>query len=116
MMKLSLDELIGKIKMHSEIGMIACYLGIVRGYSKFGKPIKYLRIEYNRGILIEIVNDLKRKPGIKEILVEIAEGKRQIGDWIMAVLVAGDTRQHTFLVLQQLVELIKKKVVEKEEY
>ncbi len=115
-MKLSLDKLIEKIKMHPEIGMIACHLGIVRGYSKSGEPIKYLKVKYNRRALIGIVNDLKRKPGIKEILVEIAEGERQIGEWIMVVLVAGDTREHTFLVLQQLVDLIKKKVTEKEEY
>ncbi len=102
--------------MHPEIGMIACHLGIVRGYSKFGQPIKYLKVKYNRRALIEILDDLQRKPGIKEVLVEIAEGERQIGDWIMVVLVAGDTRQHTFLVLQQLVELIKKNVIEEKEY
>jgi len=115
MIALSLDKLIEKIGKGPEVGMIACHLGIVRGYTSSGEPIKYMNVRYNREALNDLLNNFKKYPGIKDILVEVAEGRRQIGDWIMAVLIAGDNRQHTLLVLERLIELIKRSVIKEEE-
>lgn len=65
--------------------------------------------------MAEIVADIKKRPGIVEVLAEIREGQRKIGDDVMFVVVAGDFRENVFAALMDCVNLIKSGVTEKTE-
>jgi molybdopterin synthase catalytic subunit len=58
---------------------------------------------------------MKKRHGIIEILVEVAEGKLQVGEDLMLVVVAGDFRENVFPVLMDTVNAIKKEVTKKTE-
>jgi len=117
-MSLSLDKLIEKIKNHphySEIGMIACHLGVVRGTSRNGQPVKKLGVQVNHEKLKEIITNVKEMPGIVETVVETKQGVFTVGETIMAIAVAGDIREHVFPALEKTVNLIKTKAITKTE-
>ena len=111
-------ELIARIKAHPQydrVGMILTHLGVVRATSRDGRPVRELTVRADRGRLAEIVAEQKRRPGIVEILVEIREGKRLVGEDIMTVVVAGDLRENCFPVLTDTVNAIKRDVTHKTE-
>ncbi|MCD6320529.1 MAG: molybdenum cofactor biosynthesis protein MoaE [Candidatus Desulfofervidaceae bacterium] len=115
---LSLDRLVEKIRCHSDfdkVGMIACHLGVVRGSSRQGQPVKRMEVRVNQKVIREIIDEAKREPGIIEILVEVQGGVLRVGESVMAVAVAGDFREHVFPVLERVVNLIKQKAVLKKE-
>ena len=117
-MSLILDKLIEKIKKHphySEIGMIACHLGLVRGTSRNGQPVKKLSVQVNQEKLKEIITNIKKMPGIVETLVEAKQGVFTVGETLMAIAVAGDIREHVFPALEKTVNLIKSKAITKTE-
>lgn len=111
--------MINRIKSHPRypgVGMILCHNGVVRGTSRDGRSVSSLEVRIDKGRLKELLATYKQKPGITDILVEINEGTLRVGDDIMAVVVAGDIREHVFSVLQELVDKIKKDVVRKREH
>ncbi|HOW58047.1 MAG TPA: molybdenum cofactor biosynthesis protein MoaE, partial [Smithellaceae bacterium] len=65
--------------------------------------------------LAEIMTEMKKRPGIIEILVEIKEGKLRVGDDVMYVAVAGDFRENVFSALMDTVNAIKADVTSKTE-
>ncbi len=118
MNKLSLDYLIAQIKSHpdfSKVGMIASHLGIVRAFSRGGQKVKAMDIQVDMQKVQEIIEQKKKSPGIVDILVEVKQGKFQVGEEVMAVVVAGDFRENVFSVLMDVVNLIKEKAVQKRE-
>lgn len=113
-----MDKLIEQIRKHprvSKIGMIACHLGIVRGTSRNGQPIKELNIWVDHEKLEEIMAEIKKMSGIIEVLVETNEGVLRVGETIMAVAVAGDIREHVFPGLKRALNRIKSKAIIKRE-
>ncbi len=114
----TIHDLIEDVKSNPQIdkaGMILCHNGIVRGFSRDGKEVSKLRIEADRGRLKEIVSEARKKPGIVDVRAHVNEGELNVGDDVMLVVVAGDIRENTFPVLQEVVNEIKKSVLEKEE-
>ena len=113
---MSLLKMIRKIKAYPDyhrVGMILCHNGVVRATSRNGKAVTELTIRVNRERLQEIIAEIKRRPGIIEIFVEIKEGKLRIGEDVMYVVVAGDFRENVFSALMDTVNLIKKDVTQK---
>lgn len=111
-------EMMKKVKAHPDYhraGMILFHNGVVRATSRNGKPITELTVKVDRERLKEIIEEMKRSPGIVEILAEIREGKLNVGDDVMIVAVAGDIRENVFPVLINTVNLIKKDVTHKTE-
>ncbi len=96
-------------------GMILIHNGIVRATSKDGKPVKGMKLTYNKDKLNEVIQEIKKRDGILDVKVWINEGELKIGDDIMKVLVAGRLRTDVFPALQELVGKIKKEVVNEEE-
>jgi len=116
---MTIQRMINKLLGHSEarrIGMVATHLGIVRGMSLDGRDIEEIEVSYNSGKVNEIVNEIKATPGIVDVLVEYFEGRLDVGDEILAVAVAGETRLDVFPVLVQTVDRIKAEAVHKTEY
>ena len=111
-------EMIQEIKRHPryhEAGMILCHNGVVRNTSRDGRPVEELAVRCNRGRLREIVEKLKERPGIVEVLAHVNEGVLRPGDDIMFVVVAGDIRENVFSCLMDGVNEIKRTVTDKEE-
>ena len=113
-----LTEMIQKIKArpdYHKVGMILCHNGVARATSRDGKPVSELTVTADHRRLAEVIAEMKARPGIIEVLVEINEGKLQIGDDVMFVAVAGDFRENVFPVLMDAVNTIKKDVTKKKE-
>ncbi|HOP85796.1 MAG TPA: molybdenum cofactor biosynthesis protein MoaE [Syntrophorhabdaceae bacterium] len=113
-----IGDWIKEIKENSdpeELGMILVHNGIVRGTSKDGKVIKSMRLSYNKEMLSEYVDSVKKREGISDVRVWINEGELKIGDDIMVLLVAGRFRTDVLPVLQEVLTKIKKEIVREEE-
>lgn len=99
--------------MYHNVGMILCHNGVVRGTSRDGQPVTELTVRADRNRLAEIVSEMKKRPGIIEVLVEVKEGTLKVGDDIMYVVVAGDFRENVFPVLMDTIDRIKGEVTKK---
>lgn len=111
-------DIINRIKDHKDsnkMGMIASHLGIVRGNSLNGKEVKAVEVVYNRKIIDEIINEIKSMDGIVEVIVEINEGRLNVGDELMFVAVGGDIRKNVFPALIKTVDLLKTRASNKKE-
>jgi molybdopterin synthase catalytic subunit len=99
----------------SKVGMITSHLGVVRGTSRSGEKVSGIEVVYDGEALQAIVRDIKKMPGIAEVLVETREGRLNVGDEILAVVVAGDIRENVFPALVSAVNRIKKEASRKKE-
>lgn len=115
---MDLSEMIRKVKEHPayhDAGMILCHNGVVRATSRDGKLVKQLVVKPDRSRLAEIVAEMKRRPGIVEVLAEVREGTLDVGDDVMLIVVAGDFRENVFAALMDAVNMIKAQVTTKTE-
>jgi len=112
--------LIDKIKKNPEydrVGMILCHNGVVRGTSRDGRKVSGLKIAVDHTKLIKIIDENKKRPGIVEILVEIAENKElSVGEDVMLLVVAGDIRDNVIMTLNDTLNAIKTTVTKKTEF
>jgi molybdopterin synthase catalytic subunit len=98
-----------------ELGMMLVHNGVVRASSKEGRPVKGMRLSYDRELLAAVINEAKKRGGIADVRVWINEGDLKVGDDIMCVLVAGRFRTDVLPVLQELLSKVKGEVVHEEE-
>jgi len=112
--------MIDSIKKHPDYyqaGMILCHNGVVRDTSRDGRKVSGLTISVDHEKLRQVVETYKKKPGIVEILVEIAENKKlAVGDDVMFLVVAGDIRETVINVLNDTLNAIKTMVTQKTEF
>lgn len=117
---MDITKLIDRVKRHPEFsraGMILCHNGVVRENSRDGAPVSGLRVAVNHERLAEILKEQRRRPGIVDIQVEIAENMHlKIGDDVMGLVVAGDIRENVIPVLADTLDQIKKTVTLKTEF
>jgi len=109
-----INEIKTKVKK-DELGMILIHNGIVRSTSKDGNQISGIRFSYDREKLAHYVEIMKNQEGIAEIKVWLNEGRLNVGDDIMYLLVAGKFRTDVLPVFQRLITIIKNEVVTEEE-
>lgn len=115
---LNVLDLVTKIKRETDpakVGMIACHNGVVRGTSREGVPAQYLDIDINRRAWDAIVQEMRAQPGIAAIEAHLFTGRRQIGEDVLLVAVAGDIRENVFPVLEKTVNRLKQEAVLKSE-
>lgn len=98
--------------------MILSHNGIVRETSRSGEKVSGISITVDNKALERIITTNKSRPGIVEILVEIAdEGKTlNVGDDVMYIVVAGDIRENVIETLTDTLNQIKKTVTGKTEF
>lgn len=117
---MDISALIESVKRHPEFsraGMILCHNGVVRETSRDGTPVSGLRVVVDHERLAAVLKEQRRRPGIVDIQVEIAEDKDlKIGDDVMGLVVAGDIRENVIAVLAETLDLIKKTVTRKTEF
>jgi len=96
-------------------GMIASHLGIVRSFSRDGKTVSGVDVEFDMGKIDEIIRDIKSRPGIVDILIQTNSGHLEVGEEIVAVVVAGDIRENVFPALIDAVNRVKSEASTKKE-
>jgi len=115
---MNIDQMLKAVKKHpesSKMGMIASHMGLVRETSLNGSSVKGIDVRFDREAIEAIINDAKKLPGIIEVLVETRDGRLNVGDEIMAVVVGGDIRDRVFPALIETVDRIKKEGTRKKE-
>lgn len=118
---MDVNTLIKKIKAHPDFGkagMILTHNGIVRETSRNGDKVSGLSITVDYEELQRIIDTNRKRPGIIEILVDIAEEnkKLKVGDDVMYIVVAGDIRENVIDTLTDTLNKIKKTVTAKTEF
>ncbi len=117
---MNIQDLMNKVKKHPDydkVGMILCHNGVVRGASRDGRPVSGLKVTVDHERLHQIVEEYKARPGIVEVLVEIAEGRDlSVGDDVMLLVVAGDIRETVIGALTDALNAIKSTVTGKTEF
>ena len=117
---MKIEPLIDSIKKHPDYhkaGMILIHNGVVRRTSRDGRTVSGLRVKVDAEKLQQILAEQKKRPGIIEILVEIAENKDlSVGDDVMLLIVAGDIRENVISVLHDALNAIKTTVTNKTEF
>ena len=110
----SLDAWLAEAKLDAGavgVGMYLCHNGVVRSYSRDGRPVSGMDLSVDRARLEEIMSTARLMEGVSLVRVWINEGRLQVGDDIMYVLVGGDIRDNVFEALGALVRMIKTEVV-----
>jgi molybdopterin synthase catalytic subunit len=97
--------------------MVLAHNGVVRATSRDGRRVKGLRVKVDHQRLSRILAEQKKRAGIVDIRVEIAENRDLVvGEDVMLLIVAGDIRENVIGVLRDTLNLIKTTVTEKTEY
>lgn len=107
---MNLNTMIENIKAHPDyrnVGMIASHLGMVRSFSREGGTVSGMDVHFDERKIEDIIEEIKSRPGIVEILIETNRGHLAVGEEIMAVVVAGDTRDNVFPALFDAVNRLK---------
>ena len=116
---MDLNKMTEIIKTHPDFhkaGMIASHLGIVRSFSRDGRAVVGIDVEFENEKIEEIILDIKSRPGIVDILIETNKGYLEVGDEIVTIMVAGDTRDNVFPALIDAINRLKSEAaIEKEE-
>lgn len=110
----SLDAWLAEVKGEAGaegVGMYLCHNGVVRSYSRDGKPVVAMELSVDRGRLAELLATAQLMEGVSVVRAWVNEGRLSVGDDIMYVLVGGDIRDHVFEALGALVRMIKTEVV-----
>ncbi len=117
---MDLNKMLTQIKSHPHIsraGMILCHNGVVRATSRDGRSVTGLAVEVDHQRLAAVLDQQRRRPGIVDIQVEIAENTNlHIGDDVMMLIVAGDIRDNVIAVLKDTLNAIKTTVTRKREF
>lgn len=110
----SLDSWLAEAKTEAgaaDVGMYLAHNGVVRSFSRDGRPVTGMDLAVDRDKLDEFVATARLMEGISVVRVWLNEGHLEVGDDIMYVLVGGDIRDNVFEALAALVRMIKSEVV-----
>lgn len=114
---MNVQEMINRLKAHSDYhkaGMILCHNGVVRATSREGEEVTGLKVSVNHERLKEIVDFQRNRPGIVDVIVEIAEEEElQVGEDVMYIVVGGDIRDNVIAVLTETLNQVKTEVTSK---
>ncbi len=117
---MNLNAMIESIKLHRDyekVGMILCHNGVVRSTSRDGKKVSGLKVHVDHEKLNKIIEKNRKRTGIVEILIEIAENTElAVGDDVMYLVVAGDYRENVISVLHDTLNEVKSTVTSKTEF
>ncbi|WP_448383100.1 molybdenum cofactor biosynthesis protein MoaE [Desulfosoma sp.] len=116
---MTLQQMIDDLKKRvdpNRVGMFACHNGVVRATSRDGRPATALDIDCDKEAWDRVLADVHRRPGIAAVEAFLHTGRRQVGDDVLLVVVAGDIRENVFPVLEETVNRLKKEAVKKKEW
>ena len=118
----SMDEWLREAKAHESAkntGMYLTHNGVVRSTAKAKvragaedtQPVTGMDFSYEEDKVNAIIEETYKMEGVTYLKVWLNEGRLEVGDDIMYVLVGGDIRPHVIDALQYLVGRIKNECV-----
>ena len=114
---ITLENIIKSIKSHHDIedvGSILTFTGIVRRTSNDGRSVKGLKIdayvEMANKIIKKICEEIKKKPGIIDVILVHFQGDFNLSEDLVYVVVASSHREEGFTALRETVEKYKKEI------
>jgi molybdopterin synthase catalytic subunit len=113
-----LEEWLKEIKRNADpdqLGMILAHNGVVRATSRQGKPVRAMRLSFDKRKLEDVVRESRQKEGIIEVKAWINQGDLKPGDDIMFLMVAGRFRSDVLPVFEQVLAAIKNEIVSESE-
>lgn len=116
---ITLQRMIDDLKRRLDpatVGMFACHNGVVRATTRDGLPAVALDIDCDHNAWERVLTEMRSRPGIAAVEAYLNTGRRQVGDDILLVVVAGDIRENVFPVLEETVNRLKKEAVKKKEW
>ena len=114
----TLNDLVEKIKKEVDfrkVGMIACNNGVARGTSRSGELAEYLDIDVDSAAWEHVLEEMRAETGIAAVEAYLFTGRRNVGDDVMFIAVAGDIRENVLPVLEKTLNRLKKEAVKKRE-
>ncbi len=100
----------------SKAGMLLCHNGFVRDTSRVGaKPVESIELKADHSKVEEIRQWALKLPGIVAVEIEPFEGKFQVGDDLLYIVMAGDIRENVFAGLRSTLDRVKSEAVNKKE-
>jgi len=122
----SVDAWLAEAKAHPsapKVGMYLAHNGVVRQSPRAlvrrgdteARPVTGMLFSYDREKLDAVLADAYKLEGIYYIRVWLNQGRLDLGDDIMFVLIGGDIRPHVTAALDYLVGRIKNECVREEE-
>lgn len=110
-----LPKLLKKLKrdLPKNAGAIGCFVGVVRGLSKKGEKVKFLRYEGSDDALkklSKIAAKVEKRPNIQRVMIHHVVDELKPGEDAIYVLVAGHGRADVFAVLPEIMNRVKKEV------
>ncbi len=115
---MKVQDHIEEIKRHpnfSDVGMVVSHNGVVRSFTRDGRPTRSLTVEADLRAIERIRADIKGAPGIVDALFYVNEGRREVGDDVLIITVAGDIRENVFPMLVEAVNRVKNEALKKTE-
>jgi len=112
------DEIIKRILAREgseRVGMILAHVGVVRGFSREGGPVRKVKVRVDHRALEEILRQARQRPGIFAVEAQVNEGELGLGEVLMVLVVAGDFRENVIETLRETLNEIKARVTSKEE-
>jgi molybdopterin synthase catalytic subunit len=110
----SLLDMIDNVKNETNFkkaGAITLFIGVVRGQAEKAEKVQKLELEaYEEKanqVLMNICDELRKKPGVIEVQIHHLLGEFSVGEDLVYVLVAGSHRENIFSVLEEAVERYK---------
>jgi molybdopterin synthase catalytic subunit len=99
-----------------KVGLVMVHNDLVCAVSRQAdRRVAALEVSPDQDRIEAIREDLLRRPGIFDIVIEAKSGRFQPGDDLLALLVAGDLREHVQPVLSELFERIRSEAIIKKE-
>lgn len=113
---MNLARLVEKARMDlsRDVGALGCFVGIVRGTSKKGEPVKHLHYEMAeeaRGKLLEIATQAEKSPGIHHVQIHHVIDDLAPGEDAIYVIVGGEHRKEVFTALSEIMDRVKNEVM-----
>jgi len=113
--EVDLSSLLQRLRQElgKEVGAIGCFIGIIRGISKGGEAVKFLRYECSDESLKkleEIASDTEKIPNISKVMIHHIVDELNPGEDAIYVLVAGRHRDEVFEALPKIMDQIKAEV------
>ncbi len=70
--------------------------GVVRGTARDGSPVTGMDLSLRRRAVGRIKAEISARPGVIALRAWVNEGRLEVGDDIMRVLIGGDIRENVF--------------------
>lgn len=126
MKKPSLDEWLAEAKNDKDAAKVGMYLthngvvreiprAVVREGADYDQKVVKMDFSYDRELTQKYIEETKKQPGIYYVRVWINEGRLDVGEDLMYILIGGDIRPHVMSSMNFLIDHIKDECVNEKE-